>query len=220
MPDTKKSSWFSSIKDAFVESVPDTQAASAPPPPAASSVAPPPVTGLAAAAPVHVAADPAALAKLEALLQSSLPPIYVTFMEQYQALHEIVPDEATCFKGALKTSKASPDQLAAAVEQLLGTMAKARSDFDDGFNATSKRVTDQAREKIAEGETRIQAREAQIKAMEEEVVALRASLATERDHQAAETQRLNGIFQGFSAAHAQIVDRLTAQKNRIASMKG
>lgn len=213
------------FKSAFVEEVPEGAVAApkrdstAPMPVAAMPLAPTPAPQFAppVAAP---APDAAALAKLEALVQASLPPVYVTFMEQYQALHEIVPDEATCFKGAMKTSKASPEQLAAAVDQLLATMSKARSDFDEGFNANSKRIADQAQEKIAEGEAQIKAREAQIKAMEEEVIALRTSLETERSHQASEAQRLSGILQGFSAAHAQVVGRLTAQKNRIATMKG
>src|SRR5271156_1982989 len=55
--------------------------------------------------------DPEVLSKLEARLQKNCPPAYTSFMEQYEALRDVIVDETTRFKAALKTSHLTPPQL-------------------------------------------------------------------------------------------------------------
>lgn len=170
-----------------------------------------------AVAPSVVAPDPQATAKLEGMLQAALPPVYTAFMGQYEQLQEVIPDDGMRFKAALKTSKTTPDQLAAAVDQLLQTMQNAAAEFDKGFDANKANKLGQAQASIKATEDLILSKEQQRKAIEEEIISLRNRLGTDSEHMQTEEQRLNGIRAGFMAAHAQILDRLSAQKAHIVS---
>jgi hypothetical protein len=206
------------IKSAFVEEVPEGQAqpkaakareSQAPmPPPGSASVAPRP-------AQAAVAADPAAMAKLEAMLQAALPPVYSTWMEKYTQLAEVIPDESMRFKAALKTSNATPVQLSGAVDQLINTMDKAQEEFLRGFQAQTSKVESAAKEAIASTESLLQSRESQLRAIEDEIVSLKSKLALDTSHLQEEQHRLDSIRMGFEAAHAQVVGRLNDQKSHI-----
>ena len=199
---------MSLLKSAFVEDVTDEAKPVVQP----REIPPPPPVGTSAAA------DPAAMSKLEALIQASVSPIYSTWMEKFTQLADVVPDEAMRFKAALKTSNATPVQLSAAVGQLLGAMTKAHDDFLRGFEGQSAKVESAAKEAVASTEVLIQSRESLVKAIQDELASLRSKLATEATHLRDERQRLEGIRHGFEAAHAQVVGRLNAQKDRIDAM--
>jgi hypothetical protein len=222
---TKKSGGFlGSIKSAFVDEIPDpvpaggAPAASAPPPMGRiSTVTPFPTIPTAPVPQSLVAPDPQATAKLEGMLTAALPPVYTAFMKQYEQLQDVIPNDGMRFKAALKTSGATPEQLATAVDQLLQTMQNAAAEFDKGFEANKANKLGQSQASIKATEDLIVSKEQQRKAIDEEILSLRNRLSTDSDHMQVEVQRLDGIRAGFMAAHAQILDRLSAQKAHIVS---
>lgn len=221
---SKSGGFLGFVKNAFVEDVPDAPKAapireSGPPPP------PVPQTPLGdwkmqSAAPPAVAPDANALAKLEAKLQATLPPIYVAFMEQYEGLRDVIPDDGMRFKAALKTSKSSVEQLNGALDTLLNTMQSALSEFDKSFEENKNKVVTNAQQSIAATNGLIQTREQQLVAIQEEIDSLRAKRTNEQERLATEERRLEGIRGGFQAAHAQVVGRLNQQKAHIAQQRG
>ena len=171
------------------------------------------LAGGAAAAP-----DAAALAKLEARLQQSVPPVYAAFMEQYDALRDVIADETVRFKAALKTSHANADQIIASLDQLLSSMDTAHNDFTKSFEGNKGKVLGQLEQAINATQELIKTREQQVQAIQNEIASLHAKVDTDSARAQSEGTRLEGIRAGFEVAHAQVVGRLTAQKNRIAAM--
>lgn len=165
-----------------------------------------------------VAPDPAALAKLQNLLAQSVPPVYGAFMEQYQALAEVIPDEGTRFRAALKTSKASSEQLLAALDQVSATLNHARDDFEQSFERNRQSVVGQAESSLKATDELIASKEGQLKALQDELVALRGKRDYDARQLTSENQRLQLIRGGFEAAHAQVLANLNSQKSRITSM--
>jgi hypothetical protein len=226
----QKSSIFGFLKNALTEEVPDgpEPAAGKPGQPPGKSPAPAfqtnavhvgvggvavPHAGVAPAAP-----DGAALAKLEARLQQSVPPVYAAFMEQYDALRDVIADETVRFKAALKTSHANADQIIASLDQLLSSMDTAHNDFTKSFEGNKGKVLGQLEQAITATQELIKTREQQVQAIQNEIASLHAKVDTDAARAQSEGTRLEGIRAGFEAAHAQVVGRLTAQKNRIAAM--
>ena len=216
----EKKSIFGFLKDALTEEVPDEppKEKAHPAAPAAKSPAPAHQTPAVHVAAGAVEADPAMLAKLDNRLQASLPPVYAAFMEQYGALQDVIADETVRFKAALKTSHANADAIVAALDQLLSSMEQAHTDFMHTFEANKGKILGDLQQSIDATTDLIKTREQQVQAIQAEI----ASLHAKRDHDAArsesETTRLEGTRAGFEAALAQVVGRLTAQKNRIAAM--
>lgn len=170
--------------------------------------------------PSVAAPDPQVLAKLEAKLAASLPPVYASFLEQYEQLRDVIPDEGMRFKAALKTSKATPDQLATAVDQLLQTMQNQATEFAKSFETNKANIIGQFQSSLKATEDLVDSREQQRKAIDEEIVSLRTKLQTDTERMQNEEHRLDGIRAGFTAAHTQVLDRLNQQKQHIASQKG
>jgi hypothetical protein len=211
----KKSGVFGFLKDLVAEEVPDKPAARATPVPAAAQ-APQHFSAPPAGQPAQP--DPAALAKLEQRLQGACPPAYVQFMEQYETLKDVIPDEGTRFKAALKTSHTTPDQIVAALDQLLASMDTAHTDFTHSFETSKAKKLGEAEQSIKATDELIKSSEEQIKAIEEKIVSYRTKRATDAEGMANEAGRLEAVRGGFEAAHAQVIGRLSAQKNRITSM--
>ena len=214
-----KKSVLGFLKTLVAEEVPDKPAS-----PAteahASSVAP-------AAAPVHSFAragggaaepDPQALAKLEHRLQAACPAPYVAFMEQYEALREDIPDERTRFKVSLKTSHTTAGEVLGAIDQLLSAMGTAKDEFMHSFNDNRDKRVSAAQAAIAASDELIKSSEEQIQAIQEKIASLRTKRATDAENMQEEGRRLDAILGGFNAAHAQVVSKLTDQKNRIGAM--
>lgn len=212
-PTTKKSMLGFLETIGIVETVPDKPAAHDPD---VSSSAPPlPRSALHHAV---AGADPQVIAKLEAKLQAAAPPIYIAFMEQFTTLADVIADEGTRIKAALKTSKCSIPQLLEALGQLGDAMTHAKDDFEASFEHNKTEHLGQAQQSIAATDDLIKSREAQIKALQDEVVSLHAKRDNSAQQMQVEADRLEGIHESFLAAHAQVTERLGAQKNRIASM--
>jgi hypothetical protein len=200
-------------KVGVLENVPDA--------PAAHGEAPPnEVSHSVALAHQAAGTDPQVAAKLEAKLQAAAPPVYITFMEQFTALADVIPDEATRIKAALKTSRppCSIPQLVEALGQLGDAMAHAKDEFEASFQHTKTERLGQAEQSIAAIDESIKAHEASIKALQDELVTLHAQRDVAAQQMTAEMARLGGIRATFLATHAQVVERLTSQKNRIALM--
>jgi len=228
----QKGSIFGFLKNAFTEEVPDRPEpeGAKQAPPAARSPAPGQQTNAvhvgvsgAAPVPVHLGVGPAepdaaALTKLEARLQQSLPPVYAAFMEQYDALREVISDETIRFKAALKTSHANADQIIAALDQLLSSMEAAHKDFSNSFEGNKGKILGQLQQSIDATLELIKTREQQVQAIQNEIASLHAKRDNDGARAVSETARLEHIRAGFEAAHAQVVGRLTAQKNRITAM--
>lgn len=163
-------------------------------------------------------ADPQALAKLEQKLQASVPPGYAAFMEQYEALKEDLPDERTRFKVALKTSHTTAEQIVAALDQFLSVMERASSEFNHSYEETKAKRLGAAQDSIAATDELIKSNEDQIATIQNTIKSLRTKRDTDAQGMQNEAARLEGVRAGFEAAHAQVINRLTTQKNRIASM--
>ena len=212
----QKKSVLSHLAGLFVEQVPDQAAPKA----SASTPAPAP-TPIPLQHPVGHASstpDPQVLAKLEARLQSALPPAYASFMEQYDVLKDDIPDERTRFKVALKTSHTTADQVVSALDQLLGTMGTALTDFMHTFDENKEKRLGEAQKSITATDDLISSHEAQLKSITDTITSLRTKRSTDVESMETETHRLEGIRAGFEGAHSQIVARLTSQKNHILPM--
>jgi hypothetical protein len=161
--------------------------------------------------PSSTAADPEVLAKLEAQLQAHCPPPYTTFMEQYEALREVIADEPTRFRAALKTSHTTTEQLVVALSELQGVMDSAKDKFHQSFEENKAH-------RVGEVQASIQQTDALIADREKELAALRTKRQADTDTITREGQRLEGIRAGFENAHAQVVSRLQAQQSRVQAM--
>ncbi len=177
------------------------------PPPARDPMVVTPPGGAQAAA----AADPNALAKLEARLKREMPPAFTTFLEKVAELAEVIPDESMRFKAAMKTSHTTPAELAQALEHLAGVLTAARTEFLNTFQATRESASSAKQQQLSATEATIVTREGQIKAIQEEIASLRAKIETDRREMQAEEHRLETIHHGFEAAHHEVASRIQAQ---------
>jgi hypothetical protein len=221
----KKPSFFETLKGALIEEVPDksehTKSKPSAAPPARNTplpsflpvrtTVPPPMEGQ-VYAPI-VEPDPAALQKLHALLQTAVMPAYAAFTTQYDALKEIILDEGTRFRAAMKTSGCTIEDLGRAVEVLIEKMTGADADFETKF----KTNRDQSLGNITEHSN---ACKAQIAKLQEQLAKLTVEQADLDDKIRLEAARFDTIRGGFKAALAVVVGELTAQKAHIAQQKG
>jgi chromosome segregation ATPase len=162
--------------------------------------------------------DPEVLAKLEKRLQDHCPSAYTSFMEQYETLKEVIPDEATRFKGALKTSHTTTEQLIGAIDQLVGAMDAAKAEFSHTFEDNKSRRLGEAEASLKATDDLIASNEKQLQSLQETIASLRTKRDTDAQSLEHEGQRLDSIRASFDAAHSQVVGRLQAQKNRVQTM--
>lgn len=163
-------------------------------------------------------ADPEVLARLETRLQKSCPPPYTAFMEQYENLKEIIPDEAMRFKAALKASHTTADQLVDALGQLVGVMDAARSEFDHTFEENKTKKLGEAQATLAATEEQIASYEKQLQSIQETIATLRTKHAADVQAMQDKAHQIETIRANFEAAHKQVVGRLQAQKSRVETM--
>jgi hypothetical protein len=210
---TSKPSAWGFIKGAFIETVPD---GSKPAPSGASG------TGIVTritpvpSAPTS-AADPDVIAKLEARLQKAAPPAYLTYMEQCAALEEVIPDETTRIKAALKTSKCSKADLLSSIEVLLQAMEHAKDEFEGSFKKNRDAKLAEIQQTVTDGDSKIKNYEDQISSLQIQLEVAKTARAQAALQQTGESQRLEGIHSSFLAAYAQVTAHLSAQKTQIDS---
>lgn len=163
-------------------------------------------------------ADPEPLSKLELRLQKNCPLAYAAFLEQFENLKDVVPDESMRFKAALKASHTTTDQLIDALGQLIGVMDAAATEFTLAFEENK-------RKRLGEAEATLQATDEQIASCEKQLQSVQeaiASLRTKRDVDAQALQneavRIDHVRASFEATHSQVVARLEAQKSRVLAM--
>lgn len=218
---------FDALKGAFVEDVPDNKPKATPgakPAPSVHGVpfslgttaptypiAPPNMVAVAATA------DPKSLQMLEAKLQANVPPVYAAFLQSYDTLKEVIPDQGMLFKAALKASRTSVDQLTQAFDQLLALMEASRSEFTSNFEAKRNSTLSSIQGQIESTSKTIEARQSQLHAIQEEIVSLQNTQANGAAQLQTEQARLDNIRLGFEAALAQVVGRLNDQKAHIVS---
>lgn len=218
MNDKKKGLW-DTIKDAVVEQTPDVPARNTPLP--MPRVTPLPTAPTVGEHPYGspVTPDPKALETLESKLDAALPEAYKGFIEQYNNLDGVIPDEATRMKAALKTSHTSIEQIVGAFDQLLGVMDVAHADFQKKFDSNKTSVLGAAKQQIDATDELIHTREAQLKSIQDEIVSLKSKRSADAEQMQNEEARLDGIRKGFEAALVQIVGRLNGQKARISTQR-
>lgn len=184
--------------------------------PYATVVKPKPASS--APSPSTATADPKTLEKLEARLQKNCPPAYTSFMEQYENLREVIPDEVMRFKAALKASHTTSEQLVDAIDHLIATMDTARSDFQHTFDESRQAKIGSAEATLHATEEQIASYEKQLQTVQETIASLRTKLETDRQAIAAEQAKIESVRVNFEAAHAQVVGHLNAQKSRVQTM--
>jgi hypothetical protein len=160
-------------------------------------------------------ADPAAVAKIEARLKAATPAIYAAYTEQADALKDVIADETTRLRAAMKTSHATPEQISGAIDALLTVANAVLTEFNQSFEAKRTAATSAATSQIEMDKKQVEVLEAQLKDLQEHAAGLRAKVASEEEQMQIDAARLEGIRQGFQAAHAQVVARLNADKQRI-----
>ena len=165
------------------------------------------------------APDPEILSKLEKKLQNNCPQAYAAFMQQYDDLAEIIPDETMRFKAALKASHTTAEDLTKALDQLIHVMDTADEEFARTFQENKAKRLGEAEKSLKATDDLITANEQQIKSLGDTILSLKTKRDTDAQAMAHEAERLEGILTGFEAAHNQVVGRLTAQKNRVSAMK-
>lgn len=166
----------------------------------------------------NVLPDQSIVSRLGELLQNHLPPVYATFMEKYEDLKDIIPDETTRFRAALKTSKANTDQLLTAMDDMVKVLDSARDSFERDWKQNRERILGDLQKSIASHDEAMHSMETQISELQKEL-ATRQSVVNEAGARIlSETDRLNRIHDGFSAAHSQVAGQIISQKSRISSM--
>jgi predicted nucleic acid-binding Zn-ribbon protein len=213
--ENKKGLW-SSLKSLAIEDVPDPSAKSAVPlipttRPNPGAVPPPWV----APPRIEVSVDPATLSKIEGKLQASTPPVYAAFMDQFQALEAVIPDEATRFKAALVASRSSIEQISGSIDQLLVVLASLLDEFNRKFEDNQSKAETTAKQQMEADTKLIATCEEQLKAIQAQIATLRTKVDSEQAQVQAESARREGVRQSFKAAYDQVFNRLTAQKQRI-----
>jgi chromosome segregation ATPase len=172
-------------------------------------------------APSHVqsaAADPEVLARLEARLQKNCPEPYLSFMEQYENLKEVIPDEAMRFKAALKASHTTASQLVDALGQLVGVMDAASAEFSHDYEQNRTRQLGEAEASLKATDDLIASNEQQLKALQDTIATLHTKRQTDAQAMADKAQKIETVRASFEAAHRQVVGRLQAQKTRVEGM--
>lgn len=172
-------------------------------------------------APYHpngATADPEVLSKLEKRLQANCPAPYTAFMEQYENLKDVIPDEAMRFKAALKASHTTTDQLVGALDQLASAMDSAHTEFMHTFEENKGKRLGEAEASLKATDEQIATYEKQLQSVQETIQSLHTKRDTDAQAMQHEAQRLEGIRASFEAAHAQVVGRLGAQKSRVQAM--
>lgn len=214
MTDTKSTGFLDRIKGAFVENVPETHVPTPPAPHVATGVA----------APSRVSevrtADPEVVKKLEAKLKGNMPNGYVQFLEQFEGLQEVIPDDGMRFKAALKTSKITADQVSQALESLTTVLVSAETDFNNTFDQNRAKAQATTQQSLKATDDLIQSREQQLKAIQDEITSLRAKRTNDVTQSESDIARLETIRAGFEAAYTQVMGRLNDQKARVASQRG
>ncbi len=168
--------------------------------------------------PVNGTADPAVLSMLDQRLQKACPPPYVAFMEQFENLKDVIPDEAMRFKAALKASHTTSDQLVEALGTLVGVMDSAMTEFTHTFEDNKRKTLGDAENTLKATDEQIASYEKQLQSIQETIAALRHKRETDAQAMQAEATKIEGIRANFEAAHAQVVGRLNAQKSRVMAM--
>jgi hypothetical protein len=212
---TEKKGFLGSITSLFVEEVPEAARA-----PARNTPLPAAPNGQPAVSTLRPSwtPDPDALQKLENRLRSTTPPEYAAFVEQYENLKDVIPDDSTRFKAALKTSHTTADKVLGAIDVMLATMEQARVDFTHSFEeGKSKRVAE-AEQAIHASDELIKSSEEQIKAIQDKIESVRQKRTTDQQNLQNEVSRLEGVRGGFEAALSQVVGQLNTVKNRLAAM--
>ncbi len=167
---------------------------------------------------IQATADPAVLARLETRLQKNCPAPYTAFMEQYENLKEIIPDEAMRFKAALKASHTTTDQLIDAVGQLIGVMDAASTEFSHDYEENRSKQLGAAEASIKATDDLIASNEQQLKAIQDTITALHAKRETDVQQMQAKSIEIETVRARFEAAHRQVTSRLQAQKSRVEGM--
>jgi predicted nucleic acid-binding Zn-ribbon protein len=206
---------LANVGNAFVEHIPDA------PPSAQPRPAPQPAgyrtPSYPAHAPAQTEADPEVLEKLEHRLQTNCPPMYTAFMEQYAAL-QMIPDEGMRFHAALAASHSTTDQLVGAIDQLMQVMDTTRTDFEHTHEAMTAKKLGDAQSALKSTDDQVASYEKQLQSIQETIAALRQKREADAQAIQHETERLEGIHASFEAAHAQVMGKLAAQKNRVQAM--
>lgn len=169
--------------------------------------------------PMGSVTDPAIVQKLEAIVQQNMPPAYVKFLAQYEALKEIISDPGTLFLASMKASGCTLEQLTQAVDQILGVLDQKAKEFGQTFE-TNKGVTLGAvQQSILSTQQTIKDRMTQMDAIQKEITGLHAQEQEQTARYQVEEQRLLGIRQGFDASMADVRGRLESQKAHISQKK-
>lgn len=219
--------FFKTLKDLVVEegSGPANKPAPVVPPSKASTPitsAPSIFSGLSSGVTVsHVAAspDPEIVRRLEARLQTGMPQVYVQFLQQYETLREVIPDETTLFRAALKSSHCSLEQLTQALDQLLSMLATAEEEFNKSLEVNRSSSLQVIQKNVAAVQKGIADHNAQIQVLQQEVTKLteqgRFLDTSLRD----EEQRFDTLHLGFLASLDEVRKKLESQKAHLTQQK-
>ena len=171
-----------------------------------------------AAAPTNGVADPEVLGNLERRLQKNCPAAYTSFMEQYENLKEVIPDDSMRFKAALKASHTTAEALVDALTQLAGVMDTAGTEFTHTYEEMRRKKLGEAEALLKSTDEQITSYEAQLKSIQETIASLRTKRSADEQAMQAEAGKIETTRANFEAAHAQVVGRLNAQKSRVLAM--
>jgi chromosome segregation ATPase len=139
-------------------------------------------------------------------------------MEQHRALEDVIGDEVTRFKAALRTSHTTGNEVLAALDQLISTMNTAHTEFTRSFEENKAKRVAEAEHSIQASDELIRSSEEQIQAIQEKIASLRTKRETDARNAQNEMVRLEGVRGGFESALAQVVGRLNALKGRLAAI--
>lgn len=185
----------------------------------------PPEARLPAAPAAHGAAspndavDPEVLSKLELRLQKNCPLAYTGFIEQFDNLKDVVPDESMRFRAALKASHTTTDQLVDALGQLIGAMAAAATEFTHAFEENKRKKLGEAEASLKATDEQIASYERQLESAQGTIASLRTKRETDAQAMHDDALKIDGVRASFEAAHARVVARLEAQKSRVLAMQ-
>jgi hypothetical protein len=163
--------------------------------------------------------DPEAKRGLEARMSAQMPQAYKSFMEQHEALKDVVTDDAQRFQAALKTSHTTVEQLLQAIDSLEGILQAASQTFADDNRDRKAKATAEAQKNLDSTDALIASNEAQLQTLQQTITTLREKRSAAAQDVQNEVAHLEQVRLGFAGAVAALTGQLDTQRRTIATTR-
>jgi hypothetical protein len=221
MTEPAKRSFFDSLKDALIESSPDSVQPSKMHPPPLISNGPPVFPAISSTGYKYPPAtepsgpDPAIQATLEAKLKGGVTKEYQAFSEQYEQLKEYISDDEKLFRAALGASKVSAPQIQSSLDSMAKILEGARDEFENTFKVQAEKTQTVYDSKLTGLETAAMNAKAEIARLQASLSQIEVDKQTETEQYQKQLRKHVSLKDRFSATYSHVAANLARQRSRI-----